>query len=167
MIRRDRFFHSWVHMMINRKQVNCWITNTTEETHEIIRAALHRSPMYSGKIDGVGPRYCPSIEDKIVRFAERNSHQIFVEPEGLNTRELYPNGISTSLPYDVQVAFVHSIPGFENAHITRPGYAIEYDFFDPRGLEIQSRNQAGRRDCSLPGKSMVRPAMKKRPRRVL
>ena len=116
-------------------QVNCWITNTTEETHEIIRAALHRSPMYSGKIDGVGPRYCPSIEDKIVRFAERNSHQIFVEPEGLNTRELYPNGISTSLPYDIQVAFVHSIPGFENAHITRPGYAIEYDFFDPRGLK--------------------------------
>jgi tRNA uridine 5-carboxymethylaminomethyl modification enzyme len=116
-------------------QVNCWITNTTEETHEIIRSALHRSPMYSGKIDGVGPRYCPSIEDKIVRFAERGSHQIFVEPEGLNTRELYPNGISTSLPYDVQVAFVHSIPGFEHAHITRPGYAIEYDFFDPRGLK--------------------------------
>lgn len=117
------------------EQVNCWITNTTEDTHEIIRAALHRSPMYSGQIDGVGPRYCPSIEDKVVRFAERKSHQIFVEPEGLNTRELYPNGISTSLPYDVQVAFVHSIPGFENAHITRPGYAIEYDFFDPRGLK--------------------------------
>jgi len=117
------------------EQVNCWITNTTEKTHDIIRAALHRSPMYSGRIDGVGPRYCPSIEDKVVRFAERNSHQIFIEPEGLNTRELYPNGISTSLPYDVQVAFVHSIPGFENAHITRPGYAIEYDFFDPRGLK--------------------------------
>ena len=117
------------------EQVNCWITKTTEQTHEIIRSALHRSPMYSGSIDGVGPRYCPSIEDKIVRFAERNSHQIFVEPEGLNTRELYPNGISTSLPYDVQVAFVHSIPGFEKAHITRPGYAIEYDFFDPRGLK--------------------------------
>jgi len=117
------------------EQVNCWITNTTERTHEIIRAALHRSPMYSGKIDGVGPRYCPSIEDKVVRFAERTSHQIFIEPEGLNTRELYPNGISTSLPYDVQVAFVHSIPGFEDAHITRPGYAIEYDFFDPRVLK--------------------------------
>ena len=117
------------------EQVNCWITNTTQSTHEIIRAALHRSPMYSGKIDGVGPRYCPSIEDKVVRFAERNSHQIFVEPEGLHTRELYPNGISTSLPYDVQLAFVHSIPGFEHAHITRPGYAIEYDFFDPRGLK--------------------------------
>jgi tRNA uridine 5-carboxymethylaminomethyl modification enzyme len=118
------------------EQVNCWITNTSEETHEIIRSALHRSPMYSGKIDGVGPRYCPSIEDKVVRFAERNSHQIFIEPEGLNTRELYPNGISTSLPYDVQVAFVQTIPGFENAHITRPGYAIEYDFFDPRGLKF-------------------------------
>jgi len=117
------------------EQVNCWITHTTEITHGIIRSALHRSPMYSGKIDGVGPRYCPSIEDKVVRFAERMSHQIFIEPEGLNTRELYPNGISTSLPYDVQVAFVHSIPGFENAHITRPGYAIEYDFFDPRGLK--------------------------------
>jgi len=117
------------------EQVNCWITHTSEETHEIIRSALHRSPMYSGTIDGVGPRYCPSIEDKIVRFAERNSHQIFVEPEGLNTCELYPNGISTSLPYDVQEAFVRSISGFENAHITRPGYAIEYDFFDPRGLK--------------------------------
>lgn len=118
------------------QQVSCWITHTSEETHEIIRSALHRSPMYSGTIDGVGPRYCPSIEDKIVRFAERNSHQIFIEPEGLSTRELYPNGISTSLPYDVQVDFVHSIPGFEHAHITRPGYAIEYDFFDPRGLKF-------------------------------
>jgi len=117
------------------EQVSCWLTGTTERTHEIIRSALHRSPMYSGRIDGVGPRYCPSIEDKVVRFAERLSHQIFIEPEGLNTRELYPNGISTSLPYDIQVAFVHSIPGFENAHITRPGYAIEYDFFDPRGLK--------------------------------
>jgi len=118
------------------EQVSCWITNTTETTHEIIRSALHRSPMYSGEIDGVGPRYCPSVEDKIVRFADRTSHQIFIEPEGLNTRELYPNGISTSLPYDVQVEFVRSIPGFENAHITRPGYAIEYDFFDPRGLKF-------------------------------
>jgi len=118
------------------EQVNCWITHTNEQTHEIIRSALHRSPMYTGAIDGTGPRYCPSIEDKIVRFAERSSHQIFIEPEGLNTRELYPNGISTSLPYDVQVDFVHSIAGFENAHITRPGYAIEYDFFDPRGLKF-------------------------------
>jgi tRNA uridine 5-carboxymethylaminomethyl modification enzyme len=127
------------------EQVNCWITHTNEKTHDIIRAALHRSPMYSGAIDGTGPRYCPSIEDKIVRFADRSSHQIFIEPEGLNTRELYPNGISTSLPYDVQVDFVHSIAGFENAHITRPGYAIEYDFFDPRGLKfsLETNSVAG------------------------
>ncbi|NNE05922.1 MAG: tRNA uridine-5-carboxymethylaminomethyl(34) synthesis enzyme MnmG [Xanthomonadales bacterium] len=116
------------------QQVSCWITHTNEQTHELIRSALHRSPMYSGNIEGAGPRYCPSIEDKVVRFAERSSHQIFIEPEGLHTRELYPNGISTSLPYEVQLAFVRSIRGFENAHITRPGYAIEYDFFDPRGL---------------------------------
>jgi tRNA uridine 5-carboxymethylaminomethyl modification enzyme len=115
-------------------QVCCWITHTSEQTHEIIRRGLHRSPMYSGVIEGVGPRYCPSIEDKVVRFADRVSHQIFVEPEGLGTRELYPNGISTSLPFDVQLEFVHSIRGFEQAHITRPGYAIEYDFFDPREL---------------------------------
>ena len=127
------------------EQVNCWITHTSEKTHDIIRAALHRSPMFSGAIDGVGPRYCPSIEDKIVRFAERDSHQIFIEPEGLHTRELYPNGISTSLPYDVQVEFVRSIAGFENAHITRPGYAIEYDFFDPRGLKasLETKPVAG------------------------
>ena len=124
------------------EQVNCWITHTSEKTHDIIRRALHRSPMYSGAIDGTGPRYCPSIEDKIVRFQDRNSHQIFIEPEGLNTRELYPNGISTSLPYDVQLEFVHSIPGFENAHITRPGYAIEYDFFDPRGLGFSLETKA-------------------------
>jgi tRNA uridine 5-carboxymethylaminomethyl modification enzyme len=123
----------------------CWITHTSEKTHDIIRAALHRSPMYSGSIEGVGPRYCPSIEDKVVRFAERNSHQIFVEPEGLQTRELYPNGISTSLPFDVQLAFVHSIRGFESAHITRPGYAIEYDFFDPRELHasLETRHVPG------------------------
>ncbi len=126
------------------RQVNCWITQTSEKTHEIIRSALHRSPLYSGKIDGVGPRYCPSIEDKVVRFSERDSHQIFVEPEGLNTRELYPNGISTSLPYDVQLEFVHSISGFEHAHITRPGYAIEYDFFDPRGLKQSLETKAVR-----------------------
>jgi len=117
------------------EQVHCWITHTNERTHDIIRAALHRSPMYSGEIEGVGPRYCPSIEDKVVRFSDRDSHQIFIEPEGLHTRELYPNGVSTSLPYDVQLDFIHSIVGFENAHITRPGYAIEYDFFDPRGLK--------------------------------
>jgi tRNA uridine 5-carboxymethylaminomethyl modification enzyme len=112
----------------------CWVTYTNERTHDIIRGGLDRSPMYSGVIEGVGPRYCPSIEDKIHRFADKNSHQIFIEPEGLTTSELYPNGISTSLPFDVQLALVHSIRGFENAHITRPGYAIEYDFFDPRDL---------------------------------
>lgn len=127
------------------EQVNCWITHTSEKTHAIIRSALHRSPLYTGSIDGVGPRYCPSIEDKIVRFAERSSHQIFIEPEGLHSRELYPNGISTSLPFDVQVEFVRSIKGFENAHITRPGYAIEYDFFDPRGLKssLETKPVAG------------------------
>ena len=116
------------------EQVSCWITHTNERTHELIRGALHRSPMYAGAIEGSGPRYCPSIEDKVVRFADRDSHQIFIEPEGLHTRELYPNGISTSLPFEVQLEFVRSIAGFEQAHITRPGYAIEYDFFDPRGL---------------------------------
>ncbi|MEN4951543.1 tRNA uridine-5-carboxymethylaminomethyl(34) synthesis enzyme MnmG [Stenotrophomonas sp. TWI819] len=116
-------------------QVSCWITHTSERTHEIIRNALHRSPLYSGQIEGIGPRYCPSIEDKVVRFAEKASHQIFVEPEGLDVVEIYPNGISTSLPFDVQLELVRSMRGFENAHITRPGYAIEYDFFDPRGLK--------------------------------
>ncbi len=115
-------------------QVPCYITHTTSATHEIIQANLHQSPMYAGVIEGVGPRYCPSIEDKVVRFADKLSHQIFVEPEGLTTDEIYPNGISTSLPFDVQVEFVRTIKGFENAHITRPGYAIEYDYFDPRGL---------------------------------
>ena len=117
------------------RQVPCHLTRTTAATHDIIRQALDRSPMYTGVIEGVGPRYCPSVEDKIVRFADKDSHQIFVEPEGLNSTELYPNGISTSLPYDVQQAFVRTIPGFENAHLTRPGYAIEYDYFDPRGLK--------------------------------
>ena len=116
------------------RQISCHITTTTEKTHEIIRAGLDRSPMYTGVIEGTGPRYCPSIEDKVVRFADKNSHQIFVEPEGLDTHEVYPNGISTSLPFDVQNELVHSMPGFENAHITRPGYAIEYDYFDPRDL---------------------------------
>lgn len=117
------------------QQVNCYITHTNATTHDIIRGGLDRSPMYSGVIEGVGPRYCPSIEDKIVRFADKDSHQIFVEPEGLNTHEVYPNGISTSLPYDVQFDFIRSIVGFENANIVRPGYAIEYDFFDPRDLK--------------------------------
>lgn len=116
------------------QQISCHITHTTEATHDIIRNNLHQSPMYAGVIEGVGPRYCPSIEDKVVRFADKLSHQIFVEPEGLTTEEIYPNGISTSLPFDVQIQFVRTIKGFENAHITRPGYAIEYDYFDPRGL---------------------------------
>ncbi|HEY4529959.1 MAG TPA: tRNA uridine-5-carboxymethylaminomethyl(34) synthesis enzyme MnmG [Luteimonas sp.] len=116
-------------------QVSCWITQTTVRTHDIIRGALHRSPMYSGRIEGTGPRYCPSIEDKVVRFSEKDSHQVFVEPEGLGVAEIYPNGISTSLPFDVQLELVRSVQGFERAHITRPGYAIEYDYFDPRGLK--------------------------------
>ena len=116
------------------QQVSCHITHTNERTHEIIRGAIHRSPMYSGVIEGTGPRYCPSVEDKVMRFADKASHQIFIEPEGLNTSEVYPNGISTSLPFDVQYELVRSIKGFENAHITRPGYAIEYDYFDPRDL---------------------------------
>ncbi len=117
------------------RQVPCHITHTNEHTHEIVRGGLDRSPMYTGVIEGVGPRYCPSIEDKIVRFADKTSHQIFVEPEGLTTHEVYPNGISTSLPFDVQIELVRSIKGFENAHLTRPGYAIEYDYFDPRDLQ--------------------------------
>ena len=119
---------------LHPQQISCHITHTNERTHQIIRDSLHRSPLFSGDIEGVGPRYCPSIEDKVVRFADRNSHQIFVEPEGLTLGEVYPNGISTSLPFDVQQATVNSIVGFEHAHITRPGYAIEYDFFDPRDL---------------------------------
>ena len=117
------------------QQISCYLATTTEETHEIIRKGLDRSPLYSGVIEGVGPRYCPSIEDKVVRFADKSSHQIFIEPEGLNTNEIYPNGISTSLPFDVQNSLVHSMPGFAAARITRPGYAIEYDFFDPRDLK--------------------------------
>ncbi len=117
------------------QQIPCHITRTNSKTHDIIRSGLDRSPMYTGVIDGIGPRYCPSIEDKIIRFADRDSHQIFVEPEGLQTHEIYPNGISTSLPFDIQYQFVRSMVGFENAEIVRPGYAIEYDFFDPRGLK--------------------------------
>ena len=132
----------WTPPGAHPEQMVCHIAHTTEETHEIIRNGLDRSPLYSGKIDGVGPRYCPSIEDKIVRFADKSSHQIFVEPEGLNSNELYPNGISTSLPFDVQAALVASIPGFSNAHITRPGYAIEYDYFDPRSLKDSLETRA-------------------------
>lgn len=117
------------------RQISCWMTRTNERTHEIIRTGLDRSPLYTGKIEGIGPRYCPSIEDKVVRFSERDAHTIFLEPEGLETSEIYPNGISTSLPFDVQVELVRSIAGLENAHIIRPGYAIEYDYFDPRALK--------------------------------
>ncbi|WP_413285508.1 tRNA uridine-5-carboxymethylaminomethyl(34) synthesis enzyme MnmG [Vibrio sp. MA40-2] len=123
------------------RQIPCYITHTNESTHDVIRANLDRSPMYAGVIEGIGPRYCPSIEDKVMRFADKNSHQIFIEPEGLNSTELYPNGISTSLPFDVQVKIVRSMKGFENAHIVRPGYAIEYDFFDPRDLKQTYENK--------------------------
>jgi tRNA uridine 5-carboxymethylaminomethyl modification enzyme len=125
-------------------QVPCWITHTNERTHEIIRSGLDRSPMYTGVIEGVGPRYCPSVEDKIHRFADKESHQIFLEPEGLATNEIYPNGISTSLPFDIQLALVRSVRGLENAHILRPGYAIEYDYYDPRGLKSTLETKAVR-----------------------
>jgi tRNA uridine 5-carboxymethylaminomethyl modification enzyme len=127
------------------RQVSCYITHTNARTHDIIRGGMSRSPMYTGVIEGVGPRYCPSIEDKVVRFADKSSHQIFVEPEGLSTHEVYPNGISTSLPFDVQYELVRSIGGFEQAHITRPGYAIEYDYFDPRDLHasLETKHIAG------------------------
>lgn len=124
------------------EQVSCYITHTNERTHEIIRGGLDRSPMFTGVIEGIGPRYCPSIEDKITRFADKTSHQVFLEPEGLSTHELYPNGISTSLPFDVQINLIQSIRGLENAHITRPGYAIEYDYFDPRGLKYSLETKA-------------------------
>src|SRR5919112_1671274 len=124
------------------RQVPCWVTHTNTQTHDIIRSGLDRSPMYTGVIEGVGPRYCPSIEDKIHRFASKESHQIFLEPEGLTTNEFYPNGISTSLPFDVQLALVRSMKGMENAFILRPGYAIEYDYFDPRGLKASLETKA-------------------------
>ena len=124
------------------KQMPCWITHTNERTHDIIRSGFDRSPMFTGKIDGVGPRYCPSVEDKINRFADKTSHQLFLEPEGLTTHEIYPNGISTSLPFDIQYALVRSMAGMENAHILRPGYAIEYDYFDPRSLKSSFETRA-------------------------
>ncbi|MDF2466977.1 MAG: gidA [Ramlibacter sp.] len=123
-------------------QVPCWITHTNERTHDIIRSGFDRSPMFTGKIEGVGPRYCPSVEDKINRFADKSSHQVFLEPEGLTTNEFYPNGISTSLPFDIQLGLVRTLPGLENAHILRPGYAIEYDYFDPRGLKSSFETRA-------------------------
>ena len=124
------------------RQIPCWITRTTAVTHEIIRSGFDRSPMFTGRIEGVGPRYCPSVEDKVNRFADKDSHQVFLEPEGLDTNEVYPNGISTSLPFDVQLAMVRSLPGLENAHILRPGYAIEYDYFDPRALRSSFETRA-------------------------
>ncbi|ANN74409.1 tRNA uridine-5-carboxymethylaminomethyl(34) synthesis enzyme MnmG [Bordetella bronchialis] len=130
------------HASMHPRQLPCWITHTNERTHDIIRGGLDRSPMYSGVIEGVGPRYCPSIEDKIHRFADKASHQVFLEPEGLDTHEVYPNGVSTSLPFDVQLDLIHSLPGLENAHILRPGYAIEYDYFDPRGLKSTLETRA-------------------------
>ena len=134
---------SFIKPVINHpKQISCWITRTNKKTHEIIRKGLDRSPMYTGKIEGVGPRYCPSVEDKIHRFADKDSHQIFIEPEGLETNEIYPNGISTSLPFDVQNNLVRSIQGLENAHILRPGYAIEYDYYDPRALKMSLETKA-------------------------
>ena len=133
------------HTSMHPAQISCWITHTNERTHEIIRSGFDRSPMFTGKIEGVGPRYCPSVEDKINRFADKESHQIFLEPEGLTTNEFYPNGISTSLPFDIQYALVRSMAGLENAHILRPGYAIEYDYFDPRSLKrsFESRDIRG------------------------
>jgi tRNA uridine 5-carboxymethylaminomethyl modification enzyme len=127
------------------RQVPCWITHTNQKTHDIIRGGLDRSPMYSGVIEGIGPRYCPSIEDKVHRFAGKDSHQVFLEPEGLDTHEIYPNGVSTSLPYDVQLNLIHSLPGLENAHIVRPGYAIEYDYFDPQALKasLETKSLSG------------------------
>lgn len=138
-------FSFFGHVAQHPRQVPCYITHTNQKTHDFIRAGLTQSPMYTGVIEGVGPRYCPSIEDKIVRFADKDSHQIFVEPEGLTTHEIYPNGISTSLPYSVQIEFVRTMRGFENAHITRPGYAIEYDYFDPRDLKpsLETKTLAG------------------------
>ena len=147
------------------RQISCWITHTCERTHEIIRGALDRSPLYGGVIEGTGPRYCPSIEDKVVRFADKTSHQIFIEPEGLETPEIYPNGISTSLPFDVQLDLVRSIRGLENAHITRPGYAIEYDYFDPRGLKasLETKSMAG---LYFAGQINGTPVTRKPPRRA-
>ena len=132
---KEEFFCKWDKPNMTVPKITCFLAQTNEKTHDIIRANLDKSPMYAGVIEGVGPRYCPSIEDKVVRFAEKDHHQIFLEPEGLHTTEIYPNGVSTSLPFDVQLQILHSIKGLENCHVTRPGYAIEYDYFDPTGLK--------------------------------
>lgn len=142
-------------------QIACAITRTTEQTHAIIAAAFHRSPLFTGAIEANGPRYCPSIEDKIKRFADRDSHQIFLEPEGLDDPLVYPNGLSTSLPTDVQAAMIASMPGLERAVITLPGYAVEYDHIDPRALDARLALGA-LAGCSVPGRSTARPAMRKR-----
>ena len=149
---------------ITTPQVQCGITRTNDATHEVIRANVHRSPMYSGQIQSRGPRYCPSIEDKIVRFGERNGHQIFLEPEGLDDPTVYPNGISTSLPAEVQEALVATIPGLERAKISRHGYAIEYDHVDPRELHPSLETRASSAGCSWPARSTAPRAMR-RPRR--
>ena len=147
------------------QQLSCWITETNQRTHDIIRGGLDRSPLFTGVIKGVGPRYCPSIEDKITRFADKSSHQIFLEPEGLTTHEVYPNGISTSLPFDVQLALVRSIKGLENAHILRPGYSIEYDYFNPCGLKssLETKTIQG---LFFADRSTARLAMRRQPRKV-
>ena len=151
---------------ITTPQIQCGITRTTPATHEVIRANVHRSPMYSGQIKSSGPRYCPSIEDKIVRFGDRDGHQIFLEPEGLDDTTVYPNGISTSLPEEVQQAILATIPGLERVRMVRPGYAIEYDHVDPRELDptLQTKRLP---DCSWPGRSTAPPAMKRLRRRDL
>ena len=160
---RSRFRSSPI--ALDCQQLPCWITYTNEAVHELIRANLHRAPMYSGQIQSSGPRYCPSIEDKVVRFADKERHQLFLEPEGRNTREVYVNGVSTSLPRDVQDAMFRLIPGLERAEIMRYGYAVEYDYAPPDQLAADAGNEARRRACISPARSTARPATKKRPRR--